>query len=713
MSIQQVLAVINQKNKATFSNQEAQRAFANLQRNPKNSMRQINEAAVMADQYVQRNIARQADLQTEEIENLLAFRRNRRGSTKITAPPVDEGVNIASSQIVGKVLPDQAELTATGQGFVQQKQNLQNAGISSGGSSTNNLSNTNIATNETRAQEFLQNEREEIADLVGELTAEGAIKVPIRDREGNIKRVRTLKSTTPTLIERELSRRTGPQSSEYGRPELTAVKHNMDLGSTYDTKFFNQPPSSVTIGGETIPVNPVSKPVVTKTPYTQTEYVDDQVITSLKVPYVSEATAIDLQNKVNNQLQYRGSIKLQAQNQFLAELKPFQVMRAELIRKADINKKKVELLNRRTDISPAQKQRISGQLSQELQTLRNQYSYTNQEIQRITNRRDSRFAGVTASTQNIITEQKLPLTTAASISKGGRFYAELDDAPKGRKVTKSGGEDLLADMADDLIDDADALDIRGATPDPVAYKTETVELRPERPMLDMDKKTGGGRNTAYYTGGGSVDERVGSIPTGGLIQESPQRVRRTQGRYRDYDSGTDELNQGGGAPQGSYQSDSELTGNVLDVYGVRARNMELKDLGKTDTKGRPIKEETGTDLLKDDRSERPTRVPKYARASKTPYVVPATPEGKQSFAISSKEREIRTDQSKPLQQRAVDAQTFVREQIKQLTGASAVGTFTPLAQKPLGTYKAPTKDSEYLRPAGSPFRSPFSIKQRG
>ena len=669
MSIQQVLAVINQKNKASFPNQEAQRVFAKLQKNHNVRMDQVSQANSLADQYVQSLVSK----------------------GKMIAPPVDEAANIASSQVAGKVVVDQAELTATGQGFVKEKQNLQNAGISSGGSSTNNLSNTNIATNETRAQGFLQNERDEIASQLAE---QGL-------------------SVTPTRIELELARRTGPQSSEYGRPELTAVKHNMDLGSTYDTKFFNQPPSSVTIGGETIPVNPVSKPVVTKTPYTQTEYVDDQVITSLKVPYVSEATAIDLQNKVNNQLQYRGSIKLQAQNQFLAELKPFQVMRAELIRKADINKKKVELLNRRTDISPAQKQRISGQLSQELQTLRNQYSYTNQEIQRITNRRDSRFAGVTASTQNIITEQKLPLTTAASISKGGRFYAELDDAPKGRKVTRSGGEDLLADMADDLIDDADALDIRGATPDPVAYKTETVELRPERPMIDMDKKTGGGRNIAYYTGGGSVDERVGSIPTGGLIQESPQRVRRTQGRYRDYDSGTDELNQGGGAPQGSYQSDSELTGNVLDVYGVRARNMELKDLGKTDTKGRAIKEETGTDLLKDDRSERPTRVPKYARASKTPYVVPATPEGKQSFAISSKEREIRTDQSKPLQQRAVDAQTFVREQIKQLTGASAVGPFTPLAQKPLGTYKAPTKDSEYLRPAGSPFRSPFSIKQRG
>ena len=72
---------------------------------------------------------------------------------------------------------------------------------------------------------FLYDEREEIADLIGELTAEGAIKVPIRDREGKLKTVRTLKSTTPTLIERELSRRTGPKSSDYGRPNLTAIKH--------------------------------------------------------------------------------------------------------------------------------------------------------------------------------------------------------------------------------------------------------------------------------------------------------------------------------------------------------------------------------------------------------------------------------------------------------------------------------------------------------
>ena len=159
MSIQQVLAVIKQGNSARYPNQQAQRALANLQRNPGNSMQQINEAAVMADQYVQKNIARQADLQSGEIEELLAFRRNRRGSINRTAPPEDAGVNIASSQIVGKVLPDQAELTATGQGFVKEKQNLQNAGLP-GSSLENNASSASVALNQIAGVRDLQRNRE-------------------------------------------------------------------------------------------------------------------------------------------------------------------------------------------------------------------------------------------------------------------------------------------------------------------------------------------------------------------------------------------------------------------------------------------------------------------------------------------------------------------------------------------------------------------------
>ena len=44
---------------------------------------------------------------------------------------------------------------------------------------------------------------------------------------------------------------------------------HMDLGSTYDARFFNQGkalnyPASVTIGGETVPVNPVQNQLLQK-----------------------------------------------------------------------------------------------------------------------------------------------------------------------------------------------------------------------------------------------------------------------------------------------------------------------------------------------------------------------------------------------------------------------------------------------------------------
>ena len=56
----QVLAVIKQGNSASFPNQQAQRVFTNLRRNPRNSMEQINMSASMADQYLQSQVTRWA-----------------------------------------------------------------------------------------------------------------------------------------------------------------------------------------------------------------------------------------------------------------------------------------------------------------------------------------------------------------------------------------------------------------------------------------------------------------------------------------------------------------------------------------------------------------------------------------------------------------------------------------------------------------------------
>ena len=354
-------------------------------------------------------------------------------------------------------------------------------------------------------------------------------------------------------------------------------------------------------------------------------------------------------------------MKLQIQNEFLAELKPFQAMQAELVQKADINKKKVELLNKRTDINPAQKQRISGQLAQEYQTLKNQYAYTNQEVSRITNRRDSRVAGITATTQNIIDEQRLPLTTSAGVSKGTRFHAELVDDPKGKRVNPSGGDDLLTDMADDLVDDVDSLDLRGATPDPVAYKMETVELRPERPMIDTDKKRGGGRNLAQYTGGGSVDEKVSSISTGGLIQETPQRLRQTQGRYRDYDTGTDELNPGGGAPQEPFRNDGDLTENVVDIYGIR-RSSDPEDIERV----KP------SQLVGEMRGAQNQKVSKKAQE-----II------KRSLKISEDRRKARIEGAAP-----VNYDSYVNKK--------PLGSYVPAEEKPVKKGKAGSLLGEFL-----------------
>ena len=512
---------------------------------------------------------------------------------------------------------------ATGQGSVQQKQSLQNVGISSGGSSTNNLSSTNIATNETSAQRFLQNERDEIASQLGE---QG---LPI----------------TPTRIEAELANRLGTDAYLYG-PKYTQRKQALQAGATYEPKLFNTlSVPSVQIAGQSVPYTPTQGSGF-----------------SIRKPTITESTALNLKSEVDKQKTFLGQVRLDATSN----------MRAIEAQAKPLKQAQIQARNRR-DFTTVDR------LETELNKLRGSY----QKQQR-------RITGAELKVTENISNLGLPLKLTEGVESGQRIYAQVDPTGgRGGRVRTTSIDS--AGVADDLADDIAAdFDISG-TP---VYKEGTVEIRPERIAINTPAKGGGGRNIANYTGSGSVDEKVRSIPTGGVIQETQSRVRQTLGRYRDYDPGTDELNQGGGAPQPPYQDDSALTGNVTDIYGTRGVSIDPK---------------TDRDILKDNPKKRPTAVP----ASKTPLVQEATPQGKKSFAVSSKEREIRTDQSKSPQRRAADAQAFVREQIKQMTGAAAVGPSTPLAQKPLGTYVPPTKDSEYLKPAGSPFRSPFNIRQRG
>ena len=262
MSIQQVLAVIKQGNSASFPNQQAQRVFTNLRRNPRNSMEQINMSASMADQYLQSQVTRNKEfLKSQDI-------------SMMKAPSVDAGANTASLQAAGKVLPDQAELTATGQGFVKEKQNLQNAGLP-GSSLENNASSASVALNQIAGVRALQRNRELIQQELQYQVDTGKLKVPISETlnlssskaladESGQKRV--LQTVPPSLVERRLAHLYGKDSSKlankYGIDpiEQTQRKQNLQLYSlTGDKRLLNEViPTSVRMAGQNISVMPVT-----------------------------------------------------------------------------------------------------------------------------------------------------------------------------------------------------------------------------------------------------------------------------------------------------------------------------------------------------------------------------------------------------------------------------------------------------------------------
>ncbi len=262
MSIQQVLAVIKQGNSASFPNQQAQRVFTNLRRNPRNSMEQINMSASMADQYLQSQVTRNKEfLKSQDI-------------SMMKAPSVDAGANTASLQSVGKILPDQAELVATGQGFVQEKQNLQNAGLP-GSSSENNVSSASVALNQVAGVRELQRNREIVRASLQQQVDAGNLRTPISDSLNlssskilaDDKGERVLQTVPPSLVERRLAALYRKDSSRaavnYGiNPiEQTQRKQNFQLfTSTGDGRLLNDVlPASVRMAGQNVPVLPSNR----------------------------------------------------------------------------------------------------------------------------------------------------------------------------------------------------------------------------------------------------------------------------------------------------------------------------------------------------------------------------------------------------------------------------------------------------------------------
>ena len=115
------------------ANQEIGRVKHRLQQNEDVNLAKIERAEDLADTAIQQQVQKNNIPLTE-------------------TPNRDAGINLVSSQSVDGLPVDQAEIVATGQGSVQGKQILENAGLPSGSSSVNDLSITNVANNSTLSQ---------------------------------------------------------------------------------------------------------------------------------------------------------------------------------------------------------------------------------------------------------------------------------------------------------------------------------------------------------------------------------------------------------------------------------------------------------------------------------------------------------------------------------------------------------------------------------
>ena len=131
-------ATVDQAATATNSgaNQEIGRVKHRLQQNEDVNLSKIEMAEDLADTAIQQQVQNNNIPLTE-------------------TPNRDAGINLVSSQSVDGLPVDQAEIVATGQGSVQGKQILENAGLPSGSSSVEQLSIPNVATGPVDAQQFV------------------------------------------------------------------------------------------------------------------------------------------------------------------------------------------------------------------------------------------------------------------------------------------------------------------------------------------------------------------------------------------------------------------------------------------------------------------------------------------------------------------------------------------------------------------------------
>ena len=360
------------------------------------------------------------------------------------------------------------------------------------------------------------------------------------------------KPITSGRIESELQKLYGPKSYDYIRNELrktnvrdyTKRKHALQLGATYDPKFFDDVDlDSVQIAGEDIPVIPSRRYTEAKTPYTGKAYLDDYS-DSLKTPFYSEDTALSLDEAVGKKKNWLKDVKGDITNTM-----------ENLESQAKIIKEKQNLARSQGDIAAV------NMLEGDLNKLRATY----QKQQR-------RMAGSERSIKESIADLSVPLTVGELPENAGkRVYYETDTTGgRGQKIGKQLPD---VDLADEVVDDIDRL--RTPMIDP-----ESVELRSEYRIKDTELKGGGGRKMAE-SGSPRPDNPLDTLVplqqrgTGEGLLDSRRFGRQTTRPVIDaieQDTGVTDTKGLELAPK-IYE---DQQGGVTDIYGRRLAS-DLKD----------------------------------------------------------------------------------------------------------------------------------------
>jgi len=389
------------------------------------------------------------------------------------------------------------------------------------------------------AQSFLQRERDEIASQLGEQN------LPV----------------TSTRIEQELSRRLGKEASGYGS-KYTARRQALEL-------FAKTGDPQLTEKVQRFGLSPVTFETMEGMPAAKRAGFESAPAMSLDYYPSEELTAAGLSSSQNINLPGVGNVSLaDIRRPVVTESTAQQAEEFYQGRKGKaldwLGEKRVELEPKRNQILKERQllaqqsanqiipqlneAKATGQLDKveelefSLNTLRNLYrnprlgTHREGELRSLDARiakAQNKIAGDVATIQ-----KRYPTTLEDWSGEAPRLFAELD-------------------------------------PDTGEIIPETVELRAERPMVDLEPKGGGGRNVAEFAAGSRS-------ATENAIREVQQGGRRT--RVRDFDIET------GGAVQ-NFEDDRTQTGRVIGRYGIQPSGEKPADTTKRPSLPRYTQEE--------------------------------------------------------------------------------------------------------------------------